>query len=151
MEGIRWGYGGEMVGRWWGPVADTGQGGRVDGFPSVNVKGLGPTRTPEGDHMRLACAAPRPRGAEPCGTLHRRTVRSQTDAEANGETPLAARETRALPMPNEQLRLRSVPDNARPGAFDAAEVAREFQELRCGRIGAGGLATRVEVKAAHFI
>jgi hypothetical protein len=36
------------------------------------------------------------------------------------------------------------------GAFDGAEVAREFRELRCGGIGADGFAGVAEIKAAHF-
>ena len=48
-------------------------------------------------------------------------------------------------------RLGSVFDDAGPGAFDAAEVAGEFREVRCGGIGADGLAGAVEIKAAHFV
>jgi hypothetical protein len=47
--------------------------------------------------------------------------------------------------------LGSVFDDARPGAFDAAEVAREFRELRYGGIGANGLTGAVEIKAAYFV
>ena len=47
--------------------------------------------------------------------------------------------------------LGSVFDNARPGAFDAAEVAGEFREVRCGGIGADRLAAAVEIKAAYFV
>ena len=42
-------------------------------------------------------------------------------------------------------------DDARPGAFDAAEAAGEFREIRCGGIGAEGFAGAVEMKAAHFV
>jgi hypothetical protein len=44
----------------------------------------------------------------------------------------------------------SVFDDARPGSFDAAEVAREFREFRCCGIMADGLACAVQIEAAHF-
>ena len=56
------------------------------------------------------------------------------------------------PLAGEQARLTgSVLNDARPGAFDATEVAGEFREVRCGGIGADGLAGAVEIKAAHFV
>ena len=45
----------------------------------------------------------------------------------------------------------SVFDDARPGALDTAEVAREFRELWCDGIGADGFACAVEIQAAHFV
>ena len=47
--------------------------------------------------------------------------------------------------------LRSALDQARPGAFDAAKMAREFRELRGGGVGADGLAGAVKIKAACFV
>ena len=40
--------------------------------------------------------------------------------------------------------------NARPCAFDAAVVAREFGKLRRRRIGADRFAGRIEIQAAQF-
>ena len=40
--------------------------------------------------------------------------------------------------------------NARPCAFDAAVVAREFRKFRGRRIGADGFAGRVEIQAADL-
>ena len=41
-------------------------------------------------------------------------------------------------------------DNVRPGSLNAAEVAREFQELRGRGVGADGLARAIQIEAAHF-